>query len=263
MAHFRKATRTATGFEALFSNTSGSDNTATGVNALFTNTSGLNNTATGVSVLILNITGNGNTATGLDALFSNTIGGDNTATGESALQSNTTGNSNTAIGLFALASKTTGGNNIALGSQAGSALTTGVNNIYIGNAGVAAEDNTIRIGSTQATTYVAGISGTVLAGVTVPVLVDANGKLGALASSQRFKDEIKPMDTASEAILALRPVTFRYKHEIDPNGIPQFGLVAEEVEKVNPDLASSSELLRVLVAARNVLFTPITPLLMI
>ena len=207
---------TSEGFKALSSNTTGGDNTADGYEALFRNTSG-----------------NSNTAFGTAALNENTAGDNNTAIGESALFSNTTGSLNTAIGNQALNGKTTGDNNIALGFDAGAFLTTGGNNIYIGNVGVAAEDNTIRIGSTQATTYVAGISGTVVAGVTVPVLVDANGKLGALTSSQRFKDEIKPMDTASEAILALRPVTFRYKHEIDPNGIPQFGLVAEEVEKVN------------------------------
>jgi hypothetical protein len=126
--------------------------------------------------------------------------------------------------------------NIALGMSAGQNLTTGDFNIDIGNLGVGLESYTIRIGDRQTATYVAGIFGTVVAGVTV--LVDSNGHLGVLGSSERFKDEIKPMDTASEAILALRPVTFRYKHEIDPNGIPQFGLVAEEVEKVNPDLVS-------------------------
>jgi trimeric autotransporter adhesin len=122
-------------------------------------------------------------------------------------------------------------------------LTTGDNNIDIGNRGVAAESYTIRIGGANGTgfgsqtrTFVAGIFGTVVAGATV--VVDSNGQLGVVGSSQRFKDEIKPMDTASEAILALRPVTFRYKHELDPNGIPQFGLVAEEVEKVNRDLVA-------------------------
>jgi uncharacterized coiled-coil protein SlyX len=125
-----------------------------------------------------------------------------------------------------------------LGILAGENLTTGDNNIDIGNNGVGTDSNTIRIGTvgTQTATYVAGIFGTGVAGVTV--LVDSSGHLGVLTSSERFKDEIKPMDTASEAILALRPVTFRYKHEIDPNGIPQFGLVAEEVEKVNPDLVA-------------------------
>ncbi len=124
-----------------------------------------------------------------------------------------------------------------MGIQAGLNLTTGDNNIDIGNPGIAAEANTIRIGdpAVQSATFVAGISGATVAGG-IPVIIDASGHLGTVVSSQRFKDEIKPMDKASEAILALRPVTFRYKHELDPIGIPQFGLVAEEVEKVNPDL---------------------------
>jgi hypothetical protein len=134
-------------------------------------------------------------------------------------------------------SNTTGNNNIALGNSAGSSLTTGSNNIAIGNTGVAAESNTIRIGvqGTQSATYIAGIRA-----ITVPgglgVFVDANGRLGTATSSGRFKEEIKAMDKASEAILALKPVTFRYKHELDPEGIAQFGLVAEEVEKINPNL---------------------------
>jgi hypothetical protein len=119
-------------------------------------------------------------------------------------------------------------------------LTDGDWNIDIGAevVGVAGESNTIRIGNqgTQTATYIAGISGTAVAGDTV--VVDANGQLGTAMSSARFKEEIKPMDESSEAILALKPVTFRYKHEIDPKGIPQFGLVAEEVEKVNPDLVA-------------------------
>ena len=131
---------------------------------------------------------------------------------------------------------TTGTDNIALGFNAGRNLTTGNNNIDIGNAGRAGEANTIRIGTngTQSATFIAGINGTAVTGVAV--VVNSNGQLGIVASSQRFKDQIKPMDKASEAILALKPVTFRYKHELDPEGIPQFGLVAEEVDKVNPDL---------------------------
>src|SRR5213079_970785 len=118
-------------------------------------------------------------------------------------------------------------------------LTTGSNNIDIGARGADGESNTIRIGKkgTQTTTRIAGISGATVAGG-VGVIIDTNGKLGTVVSSERFKDEVKPMDRASEAILALKPVTFRYKHELDPKGIPQFGLVAEEVEKVNPDLVA-------------------------
>ena len=126
-----------------------------------------------------------------------------------------------------------------MGSLAGFNLTTGSNNIDIGNEGVAAEANTIRIGTigTQQATFIAGISGATVAGG-VGIIVDTNGHLGTVVSSERFKDEIKPMDKTSEAILALKPVTFRYKHELDPKGIPQFGLVAEQVEKVNPDLVA-------------------------
>jgi len=169
------------------------------------------------------------------ALFNNTTGRGNTASGWEALRNNTEGEGNTAIGVFAL-HDTPGASTIALGVNAGAALTTGNGNIDIGNSGVAGESNTIRVGEFQTSTFIAGISGTAVAGDTV--VVDANGQLGTMASSQRFKDGIKPMDKASEAILALKPVTFRYKQEIDPRGIPQFGLVAEEVEKVNPNLVA-------------------------
>jgi hypothetical protein len=137
---------------------------------------------------------------------------------------------------------TTGSSNIALGYGAGGKLTIGGHNIDIGNDGIAAESNTIRIGTveTHTATFIAGISGVTVAGG-VTVIVDANGQLGTIVSSERFKDAIKPMDKASEAILALRPVTFRYKHDLDPDGIPQFGLVAEEVAKVNADLVARDE----------------------
>src|SRR4029077_10741534 len=125
---------------------------------------------------------------------------------------------------------------------AGLFLTTGNNNIDIGNSGVAAEANTIRIGKsgTQRKTFVAGITGTTVAGG-VGVIVGSNGQLGTIVSSARFKEAIEPMDKASEAILALKPVTFRYKKELDPEGIPQFGLVAEDVENVNPALVARDE----------------------
>ncbi len=229
---------TANGFAALETNTTGERNTATGRAALVNNTTGNNNTADGHDALFSNTTGIWNTATGSFALFSNTIANDNTAIGYFALFGNTTGNNNTANGTNALLNNTTGNENIALGNLAGRNLTTGDNNIDIGNQGVAAEANTIRIGTvgTQTKTFVAGISG---AGVTgIAVKVNAAGQLGTAPSSQRFKEEIRPMDDASEAILALKPVTFHYKKEIDPDGIPQFGLVAEQVEKVNPDLVS-------------------------
>ena len=228
---------TATGAAALFSNTTGVQNTATGLGALYSNTTGGDNTGTGAYALFSNTSGSQNTAFGWEALDSNTTGSANTATGLQALIGNTGGNDNTAIGLEALSSNTTGSNNIALGTSAGSNLSTGDNNIDIGNSGVAAEANTIRIGiaGTQSATFIAGISGATASGGAA-VFVNANGQLGTVTSSRRFKQEIKPMDKSSEAILALRPVTFRYKQEIDPKGIPQFGLVAEEVEQVNPDL---------------------------
>jgi len=182
-----------------------------------------------------------NTATGDYALFNLTTGTRNTAIGFQALNTNTTGGKNTAIGFFALQDNATGRNNIALGYSAG-IFTAGDNNINIGNVG-AEESDTIRIGTVngrgirdfQRNTYIAGISGvTIAAGA--PVMIDADGHLGSTTSSEHFKDEVKPMDKASEAILALKPVTFHYKKELDPDRIPQFGLVAEQVETVRPDL---------------------------
>src|SRR5207253_2142955 len=141
-----------------------------------------------------------------------------------------------AIGDLALSNNTTGNHNIALGIFAGTALTTGDFNIDIGNNGFSGESNTIRIGTggDQTKAFIAGINSAVVLGGAV--FVNGAGQLGVQVSSGRFKREIKPMDKTSEAILALRPVTFRYKNEIDPDRTPQFGLVAEEVEKVNPDL---------------------------
>ena len=228
------------GDDALILNTTGLDNTAVGFNALFSNTTGSYNTANGFVALQSNTTGTFNTANGRDALSSNTAGGDNTAVGVEALFSNTTGNSNTAIGVVALLNNN-GDNNIAVGKSAGSNLTTGDNNIDIGHPGATAESGRIRIGTrgTHTATFIAGISGVAVTGS--QVIVNSNGKLGVTASSKRYKDAIKPMDKASEAILALKPVTFRYKHELDPEGSPQFGLVAEEVEKVNPDLVARDD----------------------
>jgi trimeric autotransporter adhesin len=230
---------TACGYEALYSNTSGRNNTGLGWEALKDNTVGYRNTATGCDSLTNNRTGFNNAGHGSGALKFNTTGSKNTSNGADALNSNTTGNNNTASGQNALSLNTTGNGNIALGISAGANLTTGDNNIEIGNPGIAGEANTIRLGSvgTQTATFVAGISGTTVAGG-VGVIIDNNGKLGTVVSSARFKEAIKPMDKASEAILALKPVTFRYKHDLDPEGIPQFGLVAEDVEKVNPDLVA-------------------------
>jgi hypothetical protein len=152
----------------------------------------------------------------------------NDAFGYKALGNNTTGFLNTAIGDLALSNNTTGAFNVALGAVAGTTATTGSNNIYIGFGinGVAGESGACYIGSIFNATSAGG----------TPVFINNSGKLGTLTSSARFKEEIKPMEKASEALLALKPVTFRYKKEIDATGTSQFGLVAEDVEKVNPDL---------------------------
>src|SRR5205823_319102 len=229
---------TAIGELTLTGNTTGVQNTAIGSRALSGNSgNGNGNTATGFSALTANTSGGSNTATGILALFGNDSGNQNVADGNLALLSNTNGNGNTAVGGQAMSSNTTGVRNIALGFFAGGNLTTGSYNIDIGNFGVADESNVIRIGyqGQQTATYVAGISGAIV-GKGEPVFVDGNGQLGTKKSSVRFKKEIKPMDKASEAILSLRPVTFRYKKQFDRDRTPQFGLVAEEVAKVDSDL---------------------------
>ena len=208
----------------------------------YNNTTGNNNSATGSNALAANTTGNINTATGSNALTGNTTGTQNTASGFKALAANTTGSFNTAEGVGALALNTTGDNNIALGNSAGVKLTTGSNNIDIGALGAAGEADTIRIGggTIQNRTFIAGIRG-VTTGVAnaIPVVIDSAGQLGTMSSSRRFKKEIKPMDRASEVILALKPVTFHYKS--DKAGTPQFGLIGEEVAEVNPDLVVHNE----------------------
>jgi hypothetical protein len=236
---------TAEGDGALDRLTTGTLNTAIGLAAMQNNTTGSENTAVGEEALFggtANSHGNGNTAVGVAAMFRNFGGDFNTAIGEFALNRNSTGNYNTANGVSALQRNTTGSNNIGVGAFAGFHLTFGDNNIDIGNRGVANESNTIRIGrkGTQQATFIAGIRGTTTAGMdAVPVVIDSDGQLGTVSSSARFKDEIKPMDKASEAILALKPVTFHYKS--DHTGTPQFGLIAEEVAKVDPDLVVRDE----------------------
>jgi len=231
---------TATGYQALYHDLGGSFNggfnTANGYVALFNNTTGGNNTAIGANALTSNTSGFLNTANGAGALGNNTTGFYNTATGASALEFNTAGDNNTAIGSLAL-NNTTGSANIAVGFLAGQNLTTGDNNIDIYDPGVGGESNTIRIGTvgTQTATFIAGIANATVTGSAV-FIDTTTGQLGLLSSSERFKDGIESMGEASEALLSLRPVTFRYKKNIDPKSAPQFGLVAEEVEKVNPDL---------------------------
>jgi trimeric autotransporter adhesin len=252
---------TAVGFDALFSNTAGSNNTATGIGALGSNTSGSDNTAVGFGALLLNTTGPNNTAIGFQALFVNNTGFENaaigsralfanttgfhntadgffalsrnitgnhnTANGDEALGSNTTGNFNTTDGAHSLESNTTGSGNTALGFGAGDNVTTANNVICIG-AGIngANVSNSCFIGSVFGQTSSGGAA----------VFINSSGKLGTITSSRRFKEEIRPMAQASEVLFALKPVIFRYKKEIEPEKIPQFGLVAEDVEAVNPDL---------------------------
>src|SRR4029077_8589371 len=244
---------TASGDEALFANTTGSQNTATGSAALSSNTSGFGNTANGFQTLLNNATGNFNTASGAFALQSNTTGDINIATGQQALFNNTTGDENVAVGASALFNNitgtdniaigfgallnNTGSGNVALGSLAGSNLTTGNSNIDIGNlvAGVAGEANTMRIGLSQFRTFIAGIRGVTTGQPNaIPVLIDSEGQLGTMSSSRRFKHEIKPMDKVSEAVLALKPVTFNYKS--DNTSTPQFCVIAEQVAEINPNL---------------------------
>ena len=232
---------TATGAGALLNNTTGDSNTANGVFALFDNTTGGVNTAIGFAALGNNNIGSFNTAIGVNALLNNTNGGSNTATGYQALLnntgstntangwqalfSNTTGAGNTAIGYFALDGNTTGGNNIALGRFAGMSVTTANNVICIGSDGMNV-NNSCFIGNIFNATSSGGTA----------VFINTDGRLGTITSSQRFKEGIKPIEQASEELYALKPVTFHYKKEIDPAGMMQFGLVAEDVEAVNPDL---------------------------
>jgi hypothetical protein len=202
-------------------------NTAEGQAALFSLTTGVANTAVGWLSLNTLDTGKLNTAIGAGTLIGNTAD-QNTATGAGALFNNGIGGNNTAIAIAALSSNTTGSNNVALGSGAGASATPGSNNVYIGAGmqGAAGESDACYIKSIFNQTSATGI----------PVLINSNNKLGTATSSKRFKQEIKPMNKASEALLALKPVTFRYNKEIDPEGTSQFGLVAEQVEKVNRNL---------------------------
>src|ERR1043166_375298 len=227
---------TATGVNALFTNSGGNYNAAFGVQSLYSNTTGANNTAAGTSALFSNTQGNDNTAVGADALQHNT-GSFNTAVGRQALLNNSTGTLNTAVGVQALL-HATGSGNIAWGVDAGSNVTTGQQNIIIGNdGGPAADSGTIRIGSENlhTRTFISGIyEVTTGNNDAVPVLIDDLGQTGTKSPSRRFKTDIKPIEKASECILALKPVSFRYK--VHKDSTPQFGLIAEEVAAVNPDL---------------------------
>lgn len=249
-------TNTGIGASALKSNTTGDDNTAVGESALRDNTTGKRSTALGERSLIFsngdqntavgwgalngNISGTNNTAIGVTALVVNNNGTNNTAAGFFALGANTSGGSNVAVGNNALVANTSGSSNIAIGSGAGSNLTTGSNNIIIGNAGLAGDANAIRIGNSgnaSATNVtIQGIFGGGVNGSGVNVMIDNSGKTGVGFSSIRFKENVHDMGDSSNGLLKLRPVTYRYKPDFDPTGLPQYGLIAEEVAKVYPDL---------------------------
>jgi Chaperone of endosialidase len=218
---------TAIGAGTLLLNT-GDSNTAVGATALLSNTIGQENTAAGANALFSNTEGSANTASGFLVLSSNTTGSNNTADGEGALGANTTGSTNTAIGVAALYFNTTGSGNIALGRVAGRGVTMANNVIAIGADGADVSDSC----------YIGNIAGQTVGAGGTTCYVDNDGKLGVFLSARRFKTDIADMGNASEALLALRPVTFHYKPELDKMGIPQFGLVAEEVAAVNPDLVT-------------------------
>jgi trimeric autotransporter adhesin len=222
---------TATGGAALWSNTSGASNTANGFAALFINTEGDNNTAIGDRALFSNTTGGANTAVGRDALYDNTNGGGHTAVGWSALKNTIASGDftgNTAVGTLALFNDTTGNGNVAVGWGAGLGLTTGRNNVYLGAgvlAGTAGESNR---------TYIRNVHDTTSSNRSV--YVNPDGRMGTISSSRRYKEEIKPMDQASEVLYRLKPVTYRYKKEIDRTQALSFGLIAEEAAGISPDL---------------------------
>ena len=235
------AANTCVGTDVL-TNATGTYNTGVGYWALYSNTTGSFNAASGALVLYSNTTGIENTASGNRALYRNSTGVNNTACGQNALFSNTTGNYNSANGTGSLKNATSGYRNVALGYQAGFSVTTGSDNIIIGggNQGKSADAGVIRIGASayQKKAFIAGIRG-VQTGSTgaVAVLIDANGQLGTINSSRRFKEDIQPMGNVSERLYGLRPVTFRYKQAYDDSSKPvQFGLVAEEVAQVFPEL---------------------------
>jgi hypothetical protein len=250
---------TAVGYSALWDAGSGSENTAVGASAMFW-TSGSNNSAVGYDAMEQNSTGNyntavgyqslggnifapahqtgdNNTAVGANALYLNQTGGGNTAIGTNSMFNNKAGPRNVAVGFKSLFNDTSGGHNIALGFQAGLNLITGSNNIDIDNpGGSSAESATIRIGTegTQTNTYIAGIYGNTSLTSGTAVFVDSTGHLGTASSSERFKTGIEPMGFNTEKLQQLRPVTFHYK--ADPQSTLRYGLIAEEVAKVYPEL---------------------------
>jgi hypothetical protein len=224
---------TAIGLLGLSSNVDGVENTAIGLSALALNNKGNGNTASGSFALNLNTTGNDNTATGLSALGNNKTGNNNTAFGTGALFSNTIGIENTASGFQALMKSIGGSHNVAVGTNAGANLTNGNANIYLGNTGAATESSTMRLGQIQTRTFIAGIFSKPVSGG-MQVVINSAGQLGTVVSSARYKQDIQTMGENSQRLYQLRPVTFRYKH--DAQRARQYGLVAEEVAKVYPEL---------------------------
>ena len=221
-----------------FTMTGSGENVGIGPNALSANTTGASNTAIGTFALQANTGSNFNTAVGRATLLVST-GSSNTAVGAYALDANTTGTLNIAMGQDALGNNSSGSNNIAIGTLSGNNATTGSNNIIIGNAGVAAEGSTTRIGTggTQTRAFIAGISGVTTGGTGAAVMIDSNGQLGTISSSQRFKYDVQDMGSASNRLLQLRPVMFRYKQAQNDGSHPlQYGLIAEEVARVYPEL---------------------------
>lgn len=226
---------TGLGYNSLLSCTTGSANTAIGTFSQNDTTVGSANTSVGAGSLTSNTGGGGNVAIGTGAMSFNVNGGNNVAVGLNALFNNSTGDYNTAVGTNALVS-TTGANNIGIGLVAGQNITSGSNNIHIGNPAPGNESNTIRIGNTQTAAYLAGVSGvTVASGV--QVYIDGNGQLGTLTSSARFKEDVADMASKSHRVMQLHPVTFRYKAPYDDGSHRlQYGLIAEEVAKIDPEL---------------------------
>ena len=229
---------TAAGYQALASNTTGGNNSGYGFSVLVFNTTGFYNAAFGSLALLNNTTGSYNTATGAGALELNQIGSNNVATGYQALYSNTTGVQNTAFGMNTLYAAI-GSNNIAVGYEAGFNITSGSSNIDIGHEGLATDNGFIRIGTagSQKGAFIAGISSSKVTGSAV--YVTTNGRLGVLASSERYKTAIEPIGANSSKLEKLRPVTFKLK--TDAEGTVQYGLIAEEVAKVYPELVIRDE----------------------
>jgi len=223
---------TAIGTLALYSNVSSYNNTASGWQALYANT-GSDNTASGAAALESNTTGDDNTASGVAALETNNVGYQNTAYGAAALAANVSGNNNTAVGFSAL-NGTGGSANIGIGDFAGDLITSGSNNIDIGSNGASSDDSKIRIGTegTQKSTFIAGIADSKVTGAAV--YVTSSGQLGVLASSERYKTDIESLGTTTQGLQQLRPVSFHLK--TDPGGAVQYGLIAEEVDKIYPEL---------------------------